>query len=175
MTARTLQIARRRIFKGSRLKAIYHKPLELVADEEGSITLGWVDAGVFYARFIGVLSAGLAERHTARLEAALERAPSLHYFADARALSSYDLGARSAFRRTVLAHRSQFKSLVLLTWSQGITPVARAFASALGEPVDVLADDLAFEGRLLDAAPLARGKLDPNGWLLPPLLPRSAR
>jgi len=62
-----------------------------------------------------------------------------------------------------------------LTWSQGITPATRAFASALGGPVDVLADELDFERRLLDAAPLARGKLDPNGWLLPPAQPRPTR
>jgi hypothetical protein len=63
----------------------------------------------------------------------------------------------------------------MLTWSPGITPVARAYASTIGEPVEVLADDLEFEGRLLEVAPLARGKLDPNGWLLPPVLPRSTR
>ena len=175
MGARPLQTGKRRIFKGARLKAIHHRPLELVTDDEGSITLGWVDVGVFYARFIGVLSAGLSERHIARLEAALARTPSLHYFADARALCTYDLGARTAFLRTVLAHRHQFKSVVLLTWSQGITPVTRAFASAIGDSVDVLADELEFEGHLLEVAPLARAKLDPNGWLLPPALPRSTR
>jgi hypothetical protein len=83
--------------------------------------------------------------------------------------------ARGAFLRTVLAHRSQFKSIVMLTWSQGISAVTRAFASAIGEPACVLADDLEFESRLLEAAPLARGKLDPNGWLLPPAQPRPTR
>ena len=157
------------------MKAIHHKPLELVSDDEGSITLGWVDAGVFYTRFIGVLSANLSERHVARLEAALDRTQSLHYFADARALCSYDLGARSAFLRTVLAHRSQFQSVVILTWTQGITSATRAFASAIGDPVDVLSDEVDFEGRLLEVAPLARTKLDPNGWLLPPNQPRPQR
>jgi hypothetical protein len=175
MSTRTLQTGKGGTFKGPRLRAIHHRPLELMADEEGSITLGWVDAGVFYTRFIGVLSAGLSARHTARLEAALERTSSLHYFADCRALSSYDIGARGTFLRTVLTHRTQFQSVVILTWSQGITPVTRAFASSVGDPVDVLADDLAFERRLLEVAPLARGKLDPNGWLLPPALPRPAR
>jgi hypothetical protein len=175
MSARTLQTGKSGIFKGTGLKAIHHKPLELMADDEGSITLGWVDAGVFYARFIGVLSAALSTRHTARLESALERTPSLHYFADCRALCSYDLGARSAFLRTILAHRSQFTSVVILTWAQGITPVTRAFASAVGEPVDVLADEMDFETRLLEVAPLARAKLDPNGWLLPPAQSRPTR
>ena len=175
MSDRTLQTRKSGVFKGSGLKAIHHKPLELIADDEGSITMGWVDAGVVYARFIGVLSSGLSERHTERLETALDRTSSLHYFADARALCSYDLGARSAFLRTVLAHRSQFTSVVLLTWAQGITPVTRAFASAIGDPIDVLANEADFEGRLLEVAPLARTKLDPNGWLLPPNQPRPSR
>jgi hypothetical protein len=174
MTTRTLHSGRNHFGKGQQFKAIHHKPLELVADDEGSVTLGWVDTGVFYARFIGVLSAGLSEKHTLRLEAALARASALHYFADCRALASYEIGARSAFLKTVLTHRSQFKSVVILTWSLGITPVTRAFAAAVGEPVDVLADELAFESRLLATAPLARAKLDPNGWLLP-TLPRASR
>jgi hypothetical protein len=175
MSTRTLQTRKSGVFKGPRLRAIHHKPLELIADDEGSITLGWVDAGVFYARFIGVLSAGLAESHMSRLEAALERATSLQYFSDARALCTYDIGARGAFLRTVLAHRSRFKSVVMLTWSQGITPATRTFASTIGQPIDILTDELDFERRLLEAAPLARGKLDPNGWLLPPAQPRQAR
>jgi hypothetical protein len=167
MSTRTLHTGKGKSGKGPQFKAIHHKPLELVSDDEGSVTLGWVDAGVFYARFIGVLSSGLSEKHTSRLEAALGRTSALHYFADCRALSSYEIGARSAFLRTVLAHRSQFKSVVILTWSLGITPVARAFAASIGEPVDVLADEIEFESRLLATAPLARTKLDPNGWLLP--------
>jgi hypothetical protein len=174
MGTRTLPTARSHIGKGPQFKAIHHKPLELVSDDEGSVTLGWVDNGVFYARFIGVLSAGLSDKHNERLEEALTRASELHYFADCRALSSYEIGARGAFLKMVLAHRSQFKSVVILTWSLGITPVTRAFAAAVGDPVDVLVDELEFESRLLTTAPLARAKLDPNGWLLP-TLPRSAR
>jgi hypothetical protein len=175
MAARTLPTGRRRLLKGAQLKAIHHRPLELLADDEGSVTLGWVDVGVFYARFIGLLSMDLSQAHNERLEAALERRSPLHYFADARALGSYDLDARSAFLRTVLAHRSQFKSVVLLTWSLGMTPTARAYASAAGEPVEILADELEFEARLLEVAPLARGKLDPNGWVLPPPSTRAPR
>jgi len=172
MATRTLQTGKGGTIKATKLRAIHHKPLELLADDEGSITLGWVDAGVFYARFIGVLSSALSARHTSILEAALSRTSSLHYFADGRALRSYDLGARGEFVRTVLAHRSQFKSVVILTWAQGITAVTRAFASTVEGQIDVLADELEFEGRLLEVAPAARGKLDPNGWLLPPAQPR---
>jgi hypothetical protein len=158
---------------GGQLGAIRHRPLELVTDDHGSVTVGWVDVGVFYARFIGVLSIELSRQHTARLETALERRPSLHYFADCRALESYDLAARTDFMRVLGANRSQFKSIVLLTWPLGITPTARAHWSAIGEPVEILADERAFEAQLLETAPLARGKLDPNGWVLPPASTRA--
>ena len=158
------QIGKRR-FTETQLKAIHHKPLDLIADNEGSITLGWVDAGVYYARFNGVLSAELSARHTARLESALERVQVLDYFSDGRALRTYDLAARRAFLDIVRAHRSQFRSIVMLTWSQGLTPAADSLVSALGRGAEVLADEDEFEAKLLAVAPLARGKLDPNGWM----------
>jgi hypothetical protein len=166
---------RKRSVTGPQLKAIHRKALELIADEEGSITLGWVDTGVFYARLIGTLSAELSARHVSRLEDALDRSPSLHYFGDGRALASYDLRARAAFREIVVTRRQQFKSIVLLTWAQGITPAAHKLATAASEPMEILADDKEFERRLLDVAPLARGKLDPNGWVLPSIFPSGPR
>jgi hypothetical protein len=177
MAARTLPTAKRLPLGRAQLRTIHHKPLELLADDDGSVTLGWVDVGVFYARFIGMFSLELSQQHNARVEAALERRSPLHYFADARALGGYDLDARSAFFLTVLAHRQQFKSVVLLTWTTlGITPIARSYVSTIGEPVEVLADEHVFEDRLLKVAPLARGKIDPNGWVLPPPpLPRAPR
>jgi hypothetical protein len=168
MGTRNLSTGNKLPIASAQVRAIHHKPLELIADEEGSVTLGWVDVGVFYARFIGMFSVELSQQHNARLEAALERRSPLHYFADARALGGYDLEARSAFFRTVLVHRSRFKSYVVLTWPLGLTPVAQSYLSTIGEPVQLLLDERAFEAKLLEVAPLARGKLDPNGWVLPP-------
>lgn len=175
MAARTIPTGKRPAVGRGQLKAIHHKPLELIANEEGSVTLGWVDVGVYYARFIGTLSMDLSRQHNERVEAALARHSPLHYFADARALSTYDLDARSAFLRTVVAHRERFQSIVLLTWSMGITPIARELASNFGEPLAILADEQEFEERLLQVAPLARAKLDPNGWVLPPASTRAPR
>jgi hypothetical protein len=174
MTARSFQFGKG-AEKGAHLKAIHHKPLELISDDEGSITLGWVDTGVYYARFIGVLCAELGAKHVERLQAALERSSSVHYFADARALGSYELAARGAFVRTLQQHRDRLQSVVLLTWSQGVTAHTDAMAAAIGGSVDILTDELEFERRLLDIAPMARAKLDPNGWLLPSTFPRSQR
>jgi hypothetical protein len=173
MATRNLSMGRRLPIGGGQLRAIRHRPLELIADDHGSVTLGWVDVGVFYARFIGELSMELSRQHNARLQAAIERRPSLHYFADARALDCYDLAARKAFFGMLVANRNQFKSVVLLTWPLGITPIARSYWSALGEPLHILADERAFEAKLLETAPLARGKIDPNGWVLPPPSPRA--
>jgi hypothetical protein len=174
MPARTIQIGTSSP-KGAQLKAIHHKPLELIADDEGSVTLGWVDAGVFYARFIGTLGAPLGEKHLERLRSALERTSTMHYFADARALASYEITARGVWIRTLQEYRNRLQSVVLLTWPQGITVHTEAMAAAIGGRVDIFSDELEFESRLLEIAPLARAKLDPNGWLLPTSLPRHPR
>jgi hypothetical protein len=51
---------------------------------------------VYYARFVGTLSAELGRTHLDRLEKALKRVPSLVYFADASALASCEARARLA-------------------------------------------------------------------------------
>src|SRR3954463_8088001 len=114
MTTRNLPTGKPLPLGAGQLRAIPPRPLDILADDHGSVTLGWVDVGVFYARFIGELSIELSRQHNARLETALERRPSIHYFADARALESYDLAARTAFFQMLLANRSQFVSIVLL-------------------------------------------------------------
>ena len=175
MPMRNLTTGKKPLLRGGNLRAIHHKPLELIADEDGSVTLGWIDVGVFYARFIGMLSIELSRQHNAQVEAALERRAPIHYFADARALGGYDLEARKAFLRTVLVHRTRFKSIVLLTWPLGMTPVAQSYLATVGEPLRILVDERAFEAQLLEAAPFARQKLDPNGWVLPPPSSRAPR
>jgi len=134
----------------------YSAPLEMLADASGSVTFGWADEGVYYARFSRCLSAKLGEAFVARLGAAVEES-TLKYFADGRALESYDLLARSAFVRVVTQHRGKFAELHLLSWAGGeINP---AFVSALGEPLAIAKDAIEFEARLLASAPRARIKL----------------
>ena len=145
-------------------KPLVDEALEVLAEAEGSVTFGWLDRGVFYTRFVGALSTEIGIKFAARLQAALDLVPSLRYFSDASALKTYDLLARSAFIRVVLANRRKFTSLLMLTWSQGITKATSAFIVALGEPVEVLTDAATFEARLVQAAPLAKQKLDPKTW-----------
>src|SRR6186713_1213571 len=95
----------------------HSSPLELLTDVSGSVTFGWVGDGIYYARFSRTLSARLGEAFAARLRAAVAAAPSIRYFADARALESYDLLARSAFVRVVTEQRRKFQALTLLNWA----------------------------------------------------------
>jgi hypothetical protein len=132
-------------------------PLEMLADAVGSVTFGWADLGVFYARFSRCLSARTGEAFAARLRNTARSGVRFKYFADARALESYDLIARSAFVRVVSEHRRLFEQINLLAWSGG--DVSPAFMQALGEPVYVTKDPIEFEARLLGAAPRARASL----------------
>lgn len=139
--------------------------LELMGDAEGSVAVGWVSPRVVYARMQGGLSASVGIALSARLQTFVDRVSDLDYFVDASALSQYDLLARSAFVRLVLANRRKFKDLVILTWSQGISPASLALKSLLGEPTEILTNSSQFHGRLLRAAPDARHKLDPSTWV----------
>ena len=132
-------------------------PLELITDSAGSVTFGWIDDGVFYARFSRSLSARLGEAFAARLRVGAQSCASLKYFGDARALESYDLLARSAFVRVVVEHRRKFESLTILNWAG--TDLSPALVATLGDNVLVTKDPIEFEARLMATAPRARQKL----------------
>ncbi len=127
----------------------------MLEDQQGAIAYGYVAHRVFYARFVGHLSAELGTHYLNQLEAAIGQVPAIAYFADGSALREYDLVARTRFARFVLARRVKFTSLVILTWRSGVGPAARAFADSLGASVDLLSDPLEFERALGNVAPLA--------------------
>jgi hypothetical protein len=127
--------------------------LGMLEDQKGAIAYGYVAPRVFYARFVGQLSAELGASYVDQLDAAVGQVPALAYFADASALSEYDLAARARFMRFVANRRVKFASLVILTWAGGCKPAARAFADALGEPVQILTEPLEFECALANVAP----------------------
>lgn len=138
------------------------RPLELLTDATGSVTFGWVDVGVFYARFSHGLSAELGVAYANRLQALVEKAPCIKYFGDGRALEHYDLLARSAFVRVVLAQRQKFEALDLLAWSGGVSVSARSIVGSLGQPAFATSDPNEFEARLFAMAPRARWKVEPR-------------
>jgi len=135
----------------------YSAPLELLTDASGSITFGWADEGVYYARFTRSLSARLGEAFALRLRAAVPADGSFKYFADGRALESYDLLARKAFVRVVTEHRRMFQEINILGWAGG--EVSASYLSTFGKAVVIARDEIDFEARLLAAAPRARSKL----------------
>jgi hypothetical protein len=143
--------------------------LEYLTDDDGSVLLGWLASDVLYVRFAGRLSAAIGEAYVARLQTSLTNVQSVSYFSDASALQSYDLLARSAFVRFVLANRRVLTSMVMLTWSTGVGPVAANIAATLGDDFEVLTDPKEFATRLLQVAPFARRQLDPKTWQRKPM------
>ena len=115
--------------------------LRMLEDQEGAIAYGYVAPRVFYARFVGRLSAELGDDYVRQLELAVGQVPALAYFADASALEEYDPIARTRFASFVVNRRVKFASLVILTSPESSGPVT-AFAETLGEPVDVFTDPL---------------------------------
>jgi hypothetical protein len=128
---------------------------QVIQDAEGSVSLAWLTPTVLYARFARVLSADVGNALAATLHAQCLTVPSLSLFADASSLSQYDLLARSAFVRVVLANRRKFNSLVVLSWQIGVSPAMQALLNVLGPPSEALTDSNEFSLRLLRVAPTA--------------------
>ena len=148
-------------------KPPYRSAFEVLSDDEGSVTHGWVAEAVFYTRFTGGLSATIGMAHAARLRDLLAGASALSYFVDSSTLIHYELLARSAFARLILENRRKFSELVMLTWSVGVMHAGSAFATAVGDPITLLTDPREFEQRLVAVAPLAKQRLDPRMWEKP--------
>jgi hypothetical protein len=148
--------------------------LEISEDPTGAVAYGFIAPRVLYARFVGELSAGLGSNYVERLSELVTTVPSLAYFADASALSGYEGTARAHFLRFVLEQRKRLAAIVMLTWSGGITPAARAFASAVGEPIALLDDPAEFDRLLANVVPELR-RAPPVGEVLELHQPLPAR
>lgn len=134
--------------------------MEHISDQYGSISVAWVGEGVLYARFENKISADVGERYAAQLVAMIRDMEGVRYFADSRKLANYDILARSAVVRAVLANRRRFSSIVVLTWAGGVGPISRTFASAIGDSIEYVTEADQFEARLLEAAPSAKRELE---------------
>jgi hypothetical protein len=135
----------------------YSAPLELLTDASGSVTFGWADERIYYARFTRSLSARLGEALANRLCASLPATGTIECFADGRALESYDLLARSAFARVLTEHGHRFELISVLAWAGA--EMNSGYLDTLGQAVVVTRDAVEFETRLLTVAPRARAKL----------------
>lgn len=134
--------------------------LSKFGDESGFVSVGWIANRVLYARFSGGLSAEVGNACVQFVRGLLDDVESLSYFIDSRKLTHYDLLARSAFVRLVLANRKKFTSLAILIWPAGKSPATAAFNAALGEPTEILTDPVDFDRRLRAAAPFSRTPLE---------------
>jgi hypothetical protein len=139
-------------------------PFEVIQEDAGSVAVGWASESVIYAMVDGALSATLGTRYAEHVQGMVRGRKGVHYFADAALMTAYDLLARSAFVRMALANRRCFDAFTFLTWPDGVSPAAKAFATALGENVTMCSLLADFEGRLLRAAPLARQRINPASW-----------
>jgi hypothetical protein len=144
--------------------------VETLTAPEGSISVGWVGDDVLYARFQGELYSSLGVAYAARLEQLVGERKQVRYFVDGSALKTYDLLARSAIVRVLLAHRSQFASILLLNWRDASRQLAATPLTGLGDLLEVTHDPVDFHGQLLRAAPFAshRLKLQKDGAALVP-------
>lgn len=138
--------------------------METLSEAGGVIVVGWVGDGVLWAKLTGTLSATLGESYAVKLERYIKSCPGLRYFVDASSLHSYDLLARSATARVLMANRQRIKSVVVLSWSGGISPPSRAVIVALDDLVETTTSTERFDVKLTEAAPLARQKIDPKRW-----------
>ncbi|HEY5957959.1 MAG TPA: hypothetical protein VIV60_15455 [Polyangiaceae bacterium] len=132
---------------------------DLLCDSDGTVVFGWACPAVFYTRFEGGLTSLTGHAYATRLGALVAQTDGVSFFCDSSRLKQYDLLARSAFVRVVLAHRCKFTSITMLTWAEGISLATKALVETLGDPIDVLTDIALFEARLLKAAPQSRRKL----------------
>ena len=139
-------------------------PFEVLEDDEGSVAVGWAGDSVIYAMVDGGLTAKLGARYAEHVQELVRGKTGIQYFADGALMTRYDLLARSAFVRMALANRRSFDAFTFLTWPDGVSPAAKAFAGALGDNVTMCAVLADFEGRLLRAAPLARQRINPANW-----------
>jgi hypothetical protein len=125
--------------------------LRMLEDPHAAVAFGYVAPRVFYARFVGRLSAELGDRYVRELRDELAGSP-LAYFSDVSALDGYDQAARNRFEALVRAERRRFSSIVMLTPPSGAGPASRAFADGWSE-IKLLNDPLEFERALCNVAP----------------------
>lgn len=128
-------------------------------DSEGRVDVGLIEPNVVYARIAGGLSERVGSLYVAYVERALDECSEVHLFVDSSRLTHYDLVARSAFQRVVLDNRERFRSLAILTWTEGVSAAATAFDRAVGEALSIVTDASEFAHKLTSLVPDAPQKI----------------
>src|ERR1051325_987992 len=141
--------------------------LRMLEDRKGAVAYGYLAPRVLYARVAGRLSADLGERYVRELADATREAPPSAYFADESALRGSHPKARSRLRDFVVAERSRFTSIVLLTWAAG-GATAASVPALRGDAIELVDEPIEFERALCNATtfPDRRAKDFAHVWQL---------
>lgn len=141
--------------------------LEVLSDREGAVVFGWVAEDVHYAQVIEKWSSSLGMRYASRLERQLERRSSIRIFMDCSGVDTYDLCARNACQRVLVAQRQRIASIALLARTRIVQLGAQALAAHLPQGMlQVTIDRAEFVAQLDGIAPLARRYVtNPVAWV----------
>lgn len=142
-------------------------PLQVFTDSDGSIAVGFIGEGVLYTRIVAGLSASLGALYATHIQSLLNQSSTVRYFADISRMKQYDLLARSAFVRVVLANRRKLSSLAVHARTDGHGLASRTFTASLGSWVALVSEAHEFETQLVRAAPLAKERIDPRTYTPP--------
>lgn len=140
--------------------------LRMLEERQGAIAYGYVAPRVFYARFVGRISAALGDSYVQQFAHELNEVSTLAYFADTSALHEHDAAWRLRFERLVKAELRKFASIVLLAPQRAAGSPWRALSAALQaaaptaggsagdpQPIKLLGEPLEFERALCNVAP----------------------
>jgi hypothetical protein len=125
---------------------------EGLSDPHGSVLLGWVEPGVFYARFEQTISAELGVRFAARFTSLIGDSVCVRYFTDSSRVVSYDMQAMAAVVDAALTMKRHFQLIVARPWQGVVGERALRFAAAF-QCMEYVTSEEAFDARLRAAAP----------------------
>lgn len=129
--------------------------LERLSDSEGTVLIGWVAAGVLYARFEKTVSEALATRFAERFTSLMGDCQNVVYFADSSSVTCYELRAAAVVVDVTLAKRGQIHSMVARPWAGGMGHKAQDYADSFGS-VEYVTTAAELDARLREAAPNAQ-------------------
>jgi hypothetical protein len=135
---------------------------EGLSDPHGSVLLGWVEPGVFYARFQKTISADLGVRFAARFRSLIGDNVCVRYFTDSSQVVSYDLQAMAAVVDAALSLKRHFQLIVARPWQGTVGEKAMKFAAAF-QCMEYVISEEEFNARLCAVAPTSSHQILQTG------------
>jgi hypothetical protein len=126
--------------------------LERLSESEGTVLIGWVAAGVLYARFENTVGEALAARFADRFTSLIGDSVKVVYFVDSSPVTSYELRAAALVMEVTLARRQQIVAMVARPWAGAMGSKAQDYADSFGS-VEYVTTAAEFDARLSELAP----------------------